>query len=141
MVWGRREPRAAAVLVKPAGSLNQDCAPGTPIRRKPSRAAHFLAWIERTLKEDNLMARTDWCAAVCNPTNEYLAVTELERLGLRPYLPQRRRQWRSPVSIRPCARLFPLFPGYVLLPVNDAHSPAVRMARGLRRVKPILASE
>ena len=38
-------------------------------------------------------------------------------------------------------RRYPLFPRYLLLPIREADVPAVRFARGLRRIKPLLASE
>jgi hypothetical protein len=40
------------------------------------------------------MARHDWVAAVTEPGAEYVATTELMRLGLHPYLPQSARRWR-----------------------------------------------
>jgi transcription antitermination factor NusG len=84
------------------------------------------------------MARTDWVALVTDPAAEYLARTELERFDLRPYLPQIRKRWRSPHGTA-LMRRYPLFPRYILLPIRESSVPAVRICRGVRRIKPILA--
>jgi len=86
------------------------------------------------------MARTDWVALVTEPSMEYVAWQELTRLGLRPYLPQARRRWRPTHSTAVLLRKYPLFPRYLLLPIREAKSPAVRLSRGVSRFKPILGS-
>jgi hypothetical protein len=84
------------------------------------------------------MARDDWVALVAERSAEYLAAQELERFGLCPYLPQLRRRWVHPHIRVPVMRRYPLFPGYLLLPIKAVDAPVVRVCRGLRRVKPIL---
>jgi hypothetical protein len=85
------------------------------------------------------MARDDWVAPVTAPAAEYLARTELERFDLRPYLPQLRKRWVSPHTKKMLMRRYPLFPRYLLLPIGDLSFSAIRLCRGLRRLKPILA--
>jgi hypothetical protein len=71
---------------------------------------------------------------------QYVAWQELTRLGLRPYLPQARRRWRPTHSTAVLLRKYPLFPRYVLLSYREAKLPAVRMSRGVSRLKSILCS-
>ena len=85
------------------------------------------------------MARDDWTALVTDPAAEYSARTELERFNLHPYLPQIQKRWLPPRSNAALMRRYPLFPRYILLPIRDSDSPVVRICRGLRKVKPILA--
>lgn len=84
------------------------------------------------------MARTDWAALLTEPAAEYLAHTELCRFGLRPYLPQfrKRHHTRGGAFVM---RHFPLFPRYLLIPINDAHHASVRLARGIAKYKCLLA--
>lgn len=80
------------------------------------------------------MARNDWAALVTQAAREYSARTELERLGLTPYLPQCRRQMR--VAPRDFVmRCYPLFPRYILIPYNQTTSPSLRLVRGLARTE------
>ncbi len=85
------------------------------------------------------MARDDWTALVTDPTAEYTAFTELTRFGLHPYLPQIRRRWLAPQTKKLLIRQYPLFPRYLLLPFRDIDPTAIRTARGLRRIKPVLS--
>ena len=74
------------------------------------------------------------------PASEYLALTELRRFGIEPYMPQLRRRHRT----RPghyVTRQYPLFPRYLFLHINDASAPAIHMARGISRFRPILADD
>ena len=87
------------------------------------------------------MARSDWVALVTEPAAEYLACTELERFGLRPYLPQVRRRCVLPHTTIYRVRRYPLFPRYLLLPIGDADPGTIRMTRGLRKLRPMLAAE
>jgi hypothetical protein len=87
------------------------------------------------------MARTDYCALVTEPMSEYLAATELERYGLRPYIPQLRRRHLALHGSQLIAKLSPLFPRYPLLPIGDAGAPAIRLASGLRRSRPVLSDD
>lgn len=84
------------------------------------------------------MARSDWVALVTEPAAEYTAATELTRLGLHPYLPQAARRWSPPDAVA-IMRRYPIFPRYLLLPVADLDHRRLRLARGLRRARPILA--
>jgi transcription antitermination factor NusG len=86
------------------------------------------------------MARHDWIALVCDPAAEYTAWVDLERFGLSPYLPQLRKRWIHPHLRTPLMKRYPLFPRYLLLPIRDADQPAIRICRGLRRIRPILSN-
>jgi hypothetical protein len=83
------------------------------------------------------MARNDWVAVVTDPNAEYVAWVELGRFGLRPYLPQGRRRWRTPHH-KMLLRRYPLFPRYLLLPCREARHAAIRICRGVCKFKPIL---
>ena len=83
-----------------------------------------------------------WVALITGPAQEYLAATELQRFGLDPYLPQGKRRVAAPAG-RGAAlvtRRYPIFPRYVLLGIDQAAHPAVREARGLIKIRPILAA-
>jgi hypothetical protein len=86
------------------------------------------------------MARSDWAALLTDPASEYLAHSELTRFGLTPYLPQfkKRHHTRNGASVM---RHYPLFSRYLLIPINDAHDPTIRMARGICRHRPVLADD
>jgi hypothetical protein len=84
------------------------------------------------------MARTDWAAVLTEPAAEYIAQTELTRFGLTPYLPQiKKRHHTRPGTF--VMRCYPLFPRYILVRINHADHPAIRMARGVTRYRPVLA--
>jgi hypothetical protein len=85
------------------------------------------------------MPRANWVALVTEPAAEYAAATELQRFGLTPYLPQIRKRWCS-ANIA-LTRLYPLFPRYLLLPARDSAATPIHIVRGLRRYRPILASQ
>lgn len=85
------------------------------------------------------MARSDWAALVTEPAAEYRASSELARFGLHPYLPQTSRRWSERGAC--LARRYPLFPGYLLVPVGEVNSPAVRLVHGLCKPRPVLADE
>jgi Transcription termination factor nusG len=84
------------------------------------------------------MARSDWAALLTEPAAEYTAHVELRRFGLDPYLPQysKRHSTRAGAYVM---RRYPLFPRYLLIPINEAHDPTVRMCRGICRYKHVLA--
>jgi len=86
------------------------------------------------------MARSDWAALLTEPAAEYAACTELERFGLKPYLPQLRKRHHSRTG-KFVMRHYPLFPRYLLVHIKDAHHPVVRMAQGINRFKPLLADD
>ena len=83
------------------------------------------------------MARTDWIALTTDPAAEYLALSELCRFGLEPYLPQARRRYQ-PVAGKLCIRFYPLFPRYLLLPVRQLDRSVLRMCRGVKKLMPVL---
>jgi len=87
------------------------------------------------------MARTDWTALQTAPAAEYLVVSELERFGLDPYLPQFCRRHRPSHSHPFVSRRYPLFPRYLFIPLNQASTAQIanRMVRGLDRLRPVLA--
>jgi hypothetical protein len=82
------------------------------------------------------MARNDWAALVTEAAREYQTRTELERLGLTPYLPQCRRQIRVAHS-QFVMRYYPLFPRYILIPYGQTASPSLRLVRGIHRTETI----
>jgi hypothetical protein len=83
------------------------------------------------------MARSDWTALCTEPAAEYRALTELERLGLAPYMPQLKR--RQLVDGRYVLRRFPLFPRYLLIRIDHARHPSIRLARGINKTQPTLS--
>lgn len=87
------------------------------------------------------MARDDWTALVTEPAQEYLAHSELQRLGLHPYLPQIRRRWTAPHGKSKHMRCFPLFPRYILLPIQDIQPQVLFLCRGLKKIKPVLSDQ
>ena len=86
------------------------------------------------------MGSDGWCCAVTLSGHEYVAETDLRRLGLHPYLPQYRTPWRPPGAERPLLRARPLFPKYIFVPLAEARSREMHFARGLCGHKPLLAS-
>lgn len=83
------------------------------------------------------MARTDWVALTTASSSEYVAASDLERLCLRPYLPQACRR----IRIEGVAKLrrFPLFPRYLLLPIADLDYRLLRNARGILKTSPVVS--
>ena len=84
--------------------------------------------------------RDDWACAITQSGHEYVAETDLRRLGLHPYLAQYRTSWRPPGAVRPLVRARPLFPKYLFIPVVEARSREMHFARGLCGHKHLLAS-
>jgi hypothetical protein len=84
------------------------------------------------------MARSDWAALLTDPAQEYLAHTELRRFGLEPYLPQLKKRHHTRAGTY-VMRYYPLFPRYLLIPVNSVYDPSVRMARGICKHRHVLA--
>jgi hypothetical protein len=85
------------------------------------------------------MARNDWTAIVTDPAQEYFAQSELLRFGFQPYLPQIRKRWLIARNAKLLMRCYPLFPRYILLPLNDARNGNIHACQGLRKYRPILA--
>jgi hypothetical protein len=71
---------------------------------------------------------------------EYSVATDLTRLGLHPYLAQRRQRWLPRGATRPMARAMPLFPRYLFLPIAEARLPQLHYVRGLPGHKYLLSS-
>ena len=86
------------------------------------------------------MSRSDWTALITEPASEYVARTELQRFGLTPYLPQLRRRLPTRAG-KYVMRQYPLFPRYILIHINEAFDPAIHMARGIIRFRPVLADD
>jgi hypothetical protein len=82
----------------------------------------------------------DWAALVCEPAKEYLSCCELQRFGLNPYLPQSKRRYTAPRSTATLMRRYPLFVGYLLLPLDEARHSMIHEVRGLR-YRPLLADD
>ena len=86
------------------------------------------------------MARSDWAALITEPAAEYLAHTELRRYGLDPYLPQIKKRHHARTG-KYVMRTYPIFPRYLLIRYQDAHNPAIRLARGICRYKHVLSDD
>jgi hypothetical protein len=84
------------------------------------------------------MARSDWAALLTEPAAEYLAHSELLRFGLEPYLPQLKKRHHTRAG-KYVMRNYPLFPRYLLIPINSTTDGAIRLARGIYRTRPLLA--
>ena len=84
--------------------------------------------------------RDDWACCITLGGHEYVAETDLRRLGLHPYLPQYREIWRPRGETKPLIRLRPLFPKYMFIPVVEARSREMHFARGLCGHKHLVAS-
>lgn len=76
---------------------------------------------------------TTWYAVETRPGAEYVAETEMRRVGLTVYLPQYRREFRHHRSKAWIARSFPLFTGYLFVRVEDLDWSALATCRGLER--------
>jgi hypothetical protein len=81
-----------------------------------------------------------WACAITQGGHEYVAETDLRRLGLHPYLPQYRASWSPPGAVKPLARKRPLFPKYIFIPIGEARSREMHFARGLAGHKYFLSS-
>ena len=84
--------------------------------------------------------KDSWACAITQGGHEYVAETDLRRLGLHPYLAQFRQSWSPPGAVKPLARKRPLFPKYIFIPIGEARSREMRFARGLAGHKPLLCS-
>jgi len=74
-----------------------------------------------------------WCAVETRPAAEYVAETEMRRVGLTVYLPQYRREYRHHRSKAWIARSFPLFTGYLFVRADNLDWAALAVCRGLER--------
>ncbi|RWI60263.1 MAG: hypothetical protein EOQ93_03100 [Mesorhizobium sp.] len=60
-----------------------------------------------------------WFAVQTKPSSEYLAMTEMQRVGIEVYMPQYRHEFRHHRSKAWLVKTFPLFNGYVFTPSHD----------------------
>lgn len=74
-----------------------------------------------------------WHAVETRPAMEYVAETEIRRVGITVYLPQYRREYRHHRSKKWLARSFPLFTGYLFVRADDLDWGALAICRGLER--------
>jgi hypothetical protein len=81
-----------------------------------------------------------WTAVMTLGTMEYVVQSELNRVGLSPYLAQRKAQWTPNGCTKPMVRRIPIFPKYVFLPVAQARLPQLHFCRGLPGHKYLLTS-
>ena len=87
------------------------------------------------------MGRSDsWACCITQSGHEYVAETDLRRLGLHPYLPQFRSTWSPPGAAKPLVRARPLFPKYLFIPLVEARLREMHFARGLCGHRPLLCS-
>jgi hypothetical protein len=86
------------------------------------------------------MAKDAFACAVTQGGHEYVAETDLRRLGLHPYLAQYRVSWSPPGAVKPLARKRPLFPKYIFIPIREARSREMYFVRGLAGRKHLLSS-
>ena len=84
------------------------------------------------------MAHDGWCAAMTDGKAEYAVLIQLERLGLRAYLPQCKRHCRLPGAAVPLVRSYPLFPCRLFLPLAQARVREIHYVRGLKLPRPFL---
>jgi transcription antitermination factor NusG len=78
-------------------------------------------------------------AVQTRPAAEYVAKTEMLRVGLDVYLPQYRREEQHRRSHAWIAKQFPLFPGYLFLAAESLRWPALTSCNGLD-VDPVLCN-
>ena len=81
-----------------------------------------------------------WAAVMTQAAAEYAVMTELSRLGLHPYLAQRKQRWLPRGATKPMPRAMPLFPRYLFLPIAEARLPQLRYVRGLQGHRFLLSS-
>ena len=84
--------------------------------------------------------RDSWAAVMTAAAAEYAVTTELTRLGLHPYLAQRKQRWLPRGATRPMPRSTPLFPRYVFVPIAEARLPQLHYVRGLPGHRFLLSS-
>lgn len=83
----------------------------------------------------------DWFVVRAKPAGEYLAETEMRRVGMTPYLPQYRMAYHHRRSKRRMVRMFPLFLGYLFAPARGFDLAALQDCDGIVRTEPILADQ
>jgi hypothetical protein len=83
--------------------------------------------------------RDGWAACVTNPAADYQVRLDLERFGLHPYMPQHRRNWLPRGATRPLVRSFPLFKGYIFVPIAEARKRELFFVRGLKQPRHLLS--
>ena len=86
------------------------------------------------------MPRDSYAACMTLAAREYDAEQDCRRLGLHPYLPQRRTMWLPRGATKPMLRSVVLFPRYFFLPVAEARARQLHHVRGLSGHRHLLAS-
>lgn len=79
------------------------------------------------------MNEVHWYAVETKPAAEYVAETEIRRVGIEVFLPQYRREYRHHRSKKWIARSFPLFTGYLFVRAEQLDWGALMTCRGLER--------
>lgn len=83
----------------------------------------------------------DWYVVRARPAAEYLAESEMRRVGMDTYLPQYKRTSRHRRSKRIIVRMFPLFLGYLFTPARTLNLSALADCDGVARTDPIIADQ
>lgn len=78
-----------------------------------------------------------WYAVRTKPGCEYLALTEMQRVGFTVYMPQYRREYRHHRSKMWVTKAFPLFLGYVFTPSKDFKWGALKNCDGVSKDGPL----
>lgn len=84
--------------------------------------------------------RDSWAALTTLAAREYTVVSELARLGLHPYLAQRKARWTPRGAPKPMVRSVPLFPRYLFVPIAEARLPQIHYVPGLPGHRCLLSS-
>jgi hypothetical protein len=84
--------------------------------------------------------RNAWAALTTLATREYTVASELRRLGLNPYLAQRKARWTPRGAPKSMVRSIPLFPRYLFIPIAEARLPQIHYVPGLPGHRCLLSS-
>lgn len=111
-------------------------------REAPVYRCEASPWLNPSVRQTGMSYMNDnkstrWFCAQTRENGEYVAETEMRRVGLTVYLPQFRREYlhhRRKVLI---TRQFPLFPDYLFLVADKLDWVALATCKGLER-EPIL---
>jgi hypothetical protein len=86
------------------------------------------------------MSKDSWAAITTLGAKEYDVDRDCRRLGLHPFFPQQRKLWLPRGASKPLLRASPLFPRYLLLPINEARRRELHYIPGLTGDRYLLAS-
>lgn len=87
----------------------------------------------RQIGRERVGQSKSWYALETRPAAEYVAETEIRRVGVEVYLPQFRREYRHHRSKKWIARSFPLFTGYLFIRADGLDWGALATCRGIER--------